>query len=173
MTVVDGAIVFLVVVTLPLIPCLLILIVRVDELIDTAARARRRHRKRARERRDARRLLRAAGVCRNRLWRRTSPAAVIPAQASAPIGPVGPPIERLAADLRRLAGQRTGVAARSPVWFSAVQRAYDDRLTVACRELEIPQHLAELEGVDLDIERVRVEGMLQAAGLTVRDTEPA
>ena len=46
-----------------------------------------------------------------------------------------------------------------------MQRAYDDRLSLACLELEIPQHLRELTGVDLEIERVRVEGELEAAGL--------
>ena len=84
---------------------------------------------------------------------------------------VGPPIEQIAADLRRLARQRTGLASRSTIWFTAVQRAYDDRLTLACRELEITEQLAELEGMDREIERVRIEGMLQLAGLTMRDAE--
>jgi hypothetical protein len=170
--VVHGAIVVLALVAVPLLPCILILIVRLDEVWDSCCRASRRRRRRARERRDARRLLRAAGVCRARRWHRSGQQeVVIAAQAVAPIGPVGPPVERLAADLRRLSHQRVGPAARSPVWHSAVQRAYDARLTVACRELEISQHFAELTGVDLEIERVRVEGMLQQAGLTVRDTE--
>ncbi|HWB38333.1 MAG TPA: hypothetical protein VHA75_20135 [Rugosimonospora sp.] len=169
MAVVDAAVVVLVVVTLPFVPCLLILVVRVDELWDAAGRARRRRRKANREKRDARRLLRAAGVCRGRFWHRRVPTVTV--VEIAPMGPVGPPIERLAADLRRLAGQRTGLATRSPVWFSAVQRAYDDRLALACRELEIAQHLGELAGLDLDIERVRVEGMLQQAGLAWRDAE--
>jgi len=162
------------VLALPLIPCLLILVVRVDELCGACGRTLRRHRRKARDERAARRLLRAAGLCKPRPWRRRGPSpsgAAVPPQWTPPVGPVGPPIERLAADLRRLAGQRVGLATRSPVWHSAVQRAYDDRLTVACRELEIPQHLAELEGVDLEIERVRVEGLLQRAGLTVRDSE--
>jgi hypothetical protein len=85
--------------------------------------------------------------------------------------PAGPPIEQVAADLRRLGRQRLGIATRSPVWFAAVQRAYDDRLSVACRELGIEQHLADVSGVDLDIERVRVEGELQAAGMTLGDSE--
>jgi hypothetical protein len=162
--------VVLVVLALPCMPCLLIVIVQLDDVWEGTGRALRRRRRRRREERDARHLLRAAGVCRPLPWQRsrlhTPDVAVI-----APLGPVGPPIERIAADLRRLAVQRVDLATRSPVWFSAVQRAYDDRLTVACRELEISQHLAELTGVDLDIERVRVEGMLNAAGLAFHDTE--
>lgn len=160
----------LVVFALPFIPCLLIVLVRLDDVWDGCGRTLRRRRRRNRERRDARALLRAAGVCRRWPWQRSKPAES-PVAFVAPVGPIGPPIERLAADLRRLAGQRVGLATRSPVWFSAVQRAYDDRLTVACLELEIPQHMGELTGVDLDIERVRVEGMLQQAGLTFRDAE--
>jgi hypothetical protein len=183
--VVHGAIVVLAVLALPFMPCLLILIVRADDLLEASGRTWRRRRREVRERRDARRLLRAAGLCPARPWHRlrrrrqpeSAAGTVEPGAAGKPAEPlptgrpVGPPIERLAADLRRLAGQRLGLATRSPVWFSAVQRAYDDRLCVACEELEIEQHLAELSDVDLDIERVRVEGMLQAAGLSFRDAE--
>lgn len=78
-----------------------------------------------------------------------------------------PPIEHVAADLRRLNRQRLGIATRSSVWFEAVQHAYDDRLRAACRALDVPEHLAVLEGVDLEIERVRVEGALLDAGLVL------
>ena len=84
-----------------------------------------------------------------------------------PREPAGPPIEQVAADLRRLANQRLGVGRRSEIWFAAVERAYDDRLRVACRDLCVEEYLAELEGIDLDIERVRVEGALQAAGMNL------
>jgi hypothetical protein len=97
--------------------------------------------------------------------------AMTRATASEPSEPSDPPIERVAADLRRLGRQRLDIASRSPVWHTAVQRAYDDRLTVASRELHIEQHLAELTGVDLDIERVRVEGALQRAGMAVGSTD--
>ena len=80
------------------------------------------------------------------------------------------PIELVAADLRRLGRQRLGIAMRSQVWFTAVHRAYDDRLCVACGQLGIEQHLGELTGIDLDLERVRVEGLLLAAGLAFRDS---
>jgi hypothetical protein len=75
------------------------------------------------------------------------------------------PIEQIASDLRRLGRQRLDLATRNPVWHEAVRRAYDDRLRLACGCLGITQHLAELDGVDLEIERVRVEGELHAAGL--------
>ncbi|HET8659833.1 MAG TPA: hypothetical protein VFM55_12640 [Micromonosporaceae bacterium] len=84
-----------------------------------------------------------------------------------PATPAGPPIEQIAADLRRLGRQRTGIATRSPVWFAAVQRAYEERLVQACRSLGVVQHLDELTGLDREIERVRVEGELQAAGLVL------
>jgi len=77
----------------------------------------------------------------------------------------GPPIETIATDLRRLRSQRDGVAQRSPVWFTAVEKAYDERLGLACERLAIEAHLEELSGIDREIERVRVEGELEAAGL--------
>ena len=80
-------------------------------------------------------------------------------------------IGEIAADLRRLGGQRLGVATRNPVWHAAVLRAYDDKLRLACEALEVGEHLSELDGVDLEIERVRVEGELQAVGLVLRPAE--
>jgi hypothetical protein len=83
------------------------------------------------------------------------------------------PIEKLAADIRRLRRQRAGIAQRSPVWRAAVEDAYDERVTLACKRLDIPAHLAELTGVDREIERVRLEGELEAAGLTLHGYEAA
>lgn len=79
-----------------------------------------------------------------------------------------PPIQQIAADLRRLDRQRLGVASQSKVWHAAVQQAYDDRLRLASQCLGVAEHLGQLDGVDLAIERVRVEGELQAAGLALR-----
>lgn len=81
------------------------------------------------------------------------------------------PIERVAADLRRLGGHRLAAGGRSVVWHGAVIGAYDDRLRAACRALGITEHLSELDGVDREIERVRVEGVLVAAGLPVPATQ--
>lgn len=76
-----------------------------------------------------------------------------------------PSIQQIVHDLRRLRRHRLGVATRNPIWYEAVRQAYDDRLRLACGCLGVPQHLAELDGLDLEIERVRVEGALRAAGL--------
>jgi hypothetical protein len=81
------------------------------------------------------------------------------------------PIEQIAADLRRLTRLRRGVATRSWVWFTAVQAAYDDRIVEACDRLGVPQYLGHLAGMDLEIERLRVEGELRAAGLVLSDAE--
>ncbi|MDG4790338.1 hypothetical protein O7626_31210 [Micromonospora sp. WMMD1102] len=78
-----------------------------------------------------------------------------------------PAIERIAADLRRLGDQRLSIAGRSRVWQAAVLEAYDDRLRLASRCLGVAEHLGALDGIDLEIERVRVEGELQAAGLVL------
>ena len=82
-----------------------------------------------------------------------------------------PPIEQIASDLRRLGRHRLGLANRNPVWHEAVRQAYDDRLRLACGCLGIQQHLTELDGLDLEIERVRVEGELRAAGLVFGATD--
>lgn len=58
------------------------------------------------------------------------------------------------------------------VWHGAVIDAYDERLRAACGALGIAEHLTELEGVDREIERVRVEGLLHAAGLTLPAARP-
>jgi hypothetical protein len=83
------------------------------------------------------------------------------------------PIEKVAADLRRLRRQRTGIAQRSPIWRTAIEDAYDDRLCLACERLGIAEHLMQLAGVDREIERVRLEGELQAAGIALNGYEAA
>ncbi len=145
----HGLLILLTLIALACLPCALAMLVTADIAADTMYRAVRRRVRRLRVRWTARRLARRAGL----------PTTAVHTR------PAGPPIEQIAADLRRLGRQRIGVATRSPVWFAAVQRAYDDRLSLACLELEIAQHLRELTGVDLEIERVRVEGELEAAGL--------
>jgi hypothetical protein len=80
-----------------------------------------------------------------------------------------PPIEELAADLRLLHGHRqSSVYTQSEALFAAVIRAYDVRLTLASRRLGVTEHLAALQGADRDLERVRVEGELESAGLVLR-----
>lgn len=78
------------------------------------------------------------------------------------------PIEWIAADLRRLDRQRHGLARESQSWYAAVLRAYDLRLGLASRCLGVSERLEQMQGVDREIERMRVEGQLQAAGLSLR-----
>lgn len=83
--------------------------------------------------------------------------------------PAGPPIEKLAADLRRV----HRLLAELPDGASAVRRygtrqAYDALLVQACREVEVEHRLDDLpEGFDRGIERLRVEESLAERGLSV------
>jgi hypothetical protein len=80
-----------------------------------------------------------------------------------------PPIEQIAAELRRLDRQRhSGPTVESEAWSAAVVCAYDEWLRAACRRLDVSEHLSTLDGVDRDIERVRIEAELQTAGLILR-----
>jgi hypothetical protein len=80
-----------------------------------------------------------------------------------------PAIEQIAVELRRLDRQRRcGPTAESEAWSAAVARAYDDWLRAACSRLNVDEHLSALEGVDRDIERLRIEGELETAGLVLR-----
>lgn len=83
--------------------------------------------------------------------------------------PAGPPIERLAADLRRVHRSLEGLAPDAPmVRRRATHQAYDALLVQACAELGLRHWLDELpEGLERDIERLRVEESLRRAGLVV------
>lgn len=78
-----------------------------------------------------------------------------------------PPIERIAADLRRLATERRGLGrGTSAVRWRGLTMAYDQTLVTACRSLGIRTALAELpDGMDRELERLRVEAALEQAGL--------
>jgi hypothetical protein len=150
-------------VAVAVVPCALgLFIIYLDEAVEMFWRAVRRGYRRFG------RWLFAGGL--GRRWRLVRLAHALRLEPELEQGePTSPPIQQVATDLRRLSRQRLGIATRSPVWFTAVQRAYDDRLGVACRQLGIEEHLAEVTGIDLDLERVRVEGLLEAAGLVFRD----
>ncbi|MGA3526293.1 hypothetical protein [Melissospora conviva] len=142
--------------TLACLPAVLVLIVCADELTDRIVCGYGAWRKRRAERRTIARLDRAIEVesfARDLDLREFD-------------RPDRRCIEQIAADLWRLGGQRLGTG-RSAVWQSAVLRAYDDRLKLASHCLGVAEHLNDLSGVDLVIERIRVEGELQAAGLAL------
>ena len=99
-----------------------------------------------------------------RLDRALASDAPIPSRAE----PDAPSIEQIAYDLRRLGHQRrSGPTRESDQWLAAVLRAYDQRLSLACHCLGLAEHLEPLEGMDRDLERLRVESQLQAAGLAL------
>jgi hypothetical protein len=80
-----------------------------------------------------------------------------------------PPVEQIAAELRRLNHQRYhGLSTESEKWSAAVATAYDAWLLTACRRLNITEHLTTLAGIDRDLERLRVEAQLETAGLVLR-----
>jgi hypothetical protein len=86
--------------------------------------------------------------------------------------PVGPPIERIAADLRRLYQQRTMLAGHSPspgrgLRTKALTAAYVDVLTSACRALDVARPEPNASGVVTDQEIERVEEHLRRHGLDV------
>lgn len=84
--------------------------------------------------------------------------------------PVHPPIERLAADLRRVdRAMRDLPDGVSIVRRRGTQQAYDALLRQACDALRVPAELDTLpHGLDRDLERARVEVELQRAGLVIR-----
>lgn len=146
--------------TLLCLPAIVAAIVCADELIERAAHMLHEARLSRRERRELTRLDRDIGP-------------VVAVELAPAIDEERPTIEQIAADLHRLGRQRLNIAQRSQIWQTAVLRAYDEQLRLACACLGVAEHLSELAGVDLEIERVRVEGELQEAGMVLptADTE--
>jgi len=83
--------------------------------------------------------------------------------------PTAPPIEQLAADLRRVHHTIADCAPGTPaVRRRAAREAYDALLVQACAATDVPHHLDTLpDGVDREVERLRVEQALRTAGLSV------
>jgi hypothetical protein len=82
----------------------------------------------------------------------------------------GVPIERLAADLRRLRAILGTDAHRSAAHQMGNRLAYDKLLMQVCEMLEIEHDLeGESIGFERDIERIRVEAELERAGLILSD----
>ena len=82
--------------------------------------------------------------------------------------PTGPPLEDLAATLRRLhPAVRSPRAEMTPVRQQGIIAAYDGGLVAAAAALGVPTTLADLpEGLDHEAERLRIEHELQRAGLS-------
>ena len=84
----------------------------------------------------------------------------------------GAPLERLAADLRRLRAVIRADAHRSAAQQMGNRLAYDQVLIQACSMLEIEHELRdETTGMERDIERFRVEAELERAGVTVTERD--
>ena len=83
---------------------------------------------------------------------------------------VGRPIQVVAADLRRLSRQLALVPAGAPlVRWQALWAAYDDVLSEAAAQLEVPHELPTTpSGKARDFERLRLLAALEGAGLAVR-----
>jgi hypothetical protein len=92
----------------------------------------------------------------------------------APVLTHDPPIERIAADLRRLSAAVRPVPPGTPaVRRRGLQMAYDETLAAACRALDVQHSLGELaDGVDREVERLRIEAALEEAGLRFRSAMP-
>ncbi|EWM12303.1 MULTISPECIES: hypothetical protein [unclassified Kutzneria] len=83
--------------------------------------------------------------------------------------PTGPSIQFLAQRLRHVHRTLLDFEPGTPaVRRYAARQAYDDLLRQACHALDIDQHLDDFpEGMDKEIERLRVEESLRRAGLHI------
>ncbi|WP_018254518.1 hypothetical protein [Salinispora mooreana] len=144
------------------IPVVIAVLICADELVDRFAGRWAQWRSRHRERRTIARLDRAV----------EADALTRNIDLSRLDRPDRRPLEQLATELRQLRGHRVGGPGRATVWHEAALASYDNRLRLACAALGITQHLDELTGVDRQIERVRVEGLLHRAGLILPGSRP-
>lgn len=95
----------------------------------------------------------------------------VPRRHTGPV-PTVPPVERTAADLRRLRAQLDALRAEQPgpgrgVRVRALEAAYADAFEVACRQLELPPP-RRVGGRLPPGEMYRAEAALRARGLDVR-----
>lgn len=86
-----------------------------------------------------------------------------------PPPPPRQPIQELAADLRRVHRLLAQFSPGTPMARRVgTRQAYDALLADACDAVEIPHRLGEIpEGMDREIERLRVEESLRTAGLSI------
>lgn len=86
--------------------------------------------------------------------------------------PLGPPIEEIAANLRRLQAWLDRYDDPTPLpgkatKVAATRLAYDRVLADACLALEIRESLSETDGFDHEAERLRVQAALLDAGFVL------
>jgi hypothetical protein len=88
-----------------------------------------------------------------------------------PPPPGARPIEEVARRVRRLgAAYHHPPAGQRFARFEGVRRAYDEALVEACATLGVPDALGELPpGQERDAARLRVEYLLEQAGLVLRE----
>jgi hypothetical protein len=85
----------------------------------------------------------------------------------APLTPAGPPLEQLAADLRRLRPQYSD-ARRSWVQRQGARLAYEDVLRQAAAALDLPHDLTSARsGLARELELLRLEQALLDAGVAL------
>ncbi len=86
-----------------------------------------------------------------------------------PVTLYGPSIEQVSADLRRVHRVLAGFEAGTPaVRRRGARQAYDALLAQACQAVEVEHRLHLLpEGMDRELERLRVEESLRSAGLAI------
>jgi hypothetical protein len=89
--------------------------------------------------------------------------------------PPGPPLERIVADLHRIAAQIATLPPRAPyARRQGAILAYDDVLGAACRALGVDDELRGLPfGTARDVARIRVEAELARAGLVLDEPRAA
>ena len=82
--------------------------------------------------------------------------------------PAGMPIERIAADLRRIRPEVLLPAAGTPMARRrAIVAAYDQALLDACRALDVPTELDSVtDAFERESERLRTEAELERAGVS-------
>lgn len=86
--------------------------------------------------------------------------------------PMGRPIEDIAANLHRLQHWIDSYSDAQPLpgkatKVAAASLAYDQVLAEACVALEIPQSLADTNGIDREAERLRMQAALRQAGFVM------
>lgn len=111
------------------------------------------------------------GELRTGPWTRRRGRAAVPDDAAAADASGNPrhrPLERVAADLRRLARELAVVPSGTPVARRrGLLAAYDDVLIEAAEILQVPHELTTVPTDAREVERLRLLSSLEAAGLVV------